>query len=131
MDGLDVQSRAVLRRIDRKAVTSLKMGDEVFAPHRLTGFRPAKLQYPPLDRGTTEVVIEAHHPERLSLRDVERLGHQRDGLLVDIAELMLEIVQDRQRRPWRRSPAFYQCSRQPCLEGRFRGHGDPPKDTRK
>ena len=98
------------------------MGDEVLAAHRLAGFRPAHLQHPPVDGAAPEVMVEADHAERLGPGDVERVRQQRDGVVVDIAELMLEIVQDRQRRSGRRSSAGDQFTREFNVESRPCGH---------
>ena len=45
-----------------------------------------------------EIVIETDDADRLRLRDVERGGDQRDRGVVDVAEALLQIVQDRQHR---------------------------------
>ena len=98
IDRFDVKARMVVLVVDLDPVTEVKVRNEVFASHGLTGFGAAKLQHPAVDRRAAEIVIEADHAERFGSRDVERVGDQRNGGVVDVAELLLQIVQDRQRR---------------------------------
>jgi hypothetical protein len=103
-----------------------KMGNEVFASHGLTGFGAAELQDSPVDRRTAEIMVEADDAERLGSRDVERVGDQRDDGVVNIPELLLQFVENRERRPWRRTLAIDQGSRQINIEGRSAGQDIPP-----
>src|ERR1700691_2197395 len=88
------------------------MGNEVFASHGLTGFGAAKFQDPAVNRRTAEIVVETDDAEGFSSRDVERIGDQRDGGVVDIAELLQQIVEDRQRGARQRPLAIDQRSGQ-------------------
>src|SRR5208282_42485 len=108
-------------------MAGLEMGDEGLATHCLTGFRAAELQHPAVERSPAEVVIKTDDAKRLRARYVERVGHQRDGRIVDIAELMLEVVQDRQRRARQRSLTINDFLRQSWVERRSGGHRNPPE----
>jgi hypothetical protein len=92
VDRFDVKIAAAVSAIDQDAVTGLKMGNEFFAPHGLTGFGAAKLQHSAVDRQATEIMIKAHHAQRLRFRDIEGIGHQRDSSVVYIAKPLLQIV---------------------------------------
>ena len=49
IDRFDVKVSAVLRVVDLDSVLALKMGNEIFATHGLTGFGAAKLQHRAID----------------------------------------------------------------------------------
>ena len=83
--------------VDLDPVTEFKVRDEVLAAHGLTGFGATKLQHPAVDRRAVEIMIKADHAKRFGSRDVQRVGDQRDRGVVDVAELLLQIVQDWQR----------------------------------
>ena len=102
------------------------MGNEVFASHGLTGFGAAKLQHPAVNRRTAEIVVETDDAEGFGSRDVERVGDQRDGGVVDIAELLQQIVQDRQRRARQRPLAIDQRSGQINIKSRSARQLIPP-----
>ena len=98
------------------------MRDEFLAAHGLTGFGAAKLQHPAIDRRAAEIVIEADHAKGFGARDVQRIGDQRDGAIVDVAELLLQIVQNWQRRPAHVALTIDQRSRQIQIKGRSARH---------
>ncbi len=52
----------------------------------------------PAGRRLAKIVIKADDSMNLGARQVERLGDQRHRLTIDVAELFLQGVQDRQRR---------------------------------
>ena len=74
------------------------MRGQRIASGSLTGLGPAELERVPARRLTAEVVIEGHNAMHFGARDVERFGDQRFGSFVDVAELLLQRVQDRQQR---------------------------------
>jgi hypothetical protein len=47
--------------------------------------------------------METDDPERFGPGDVEHARDERDGRVIDVPELMLEIVEDRNRRTRRRA----------------------------
>ena len=112
--------------VDLDPVTEFKMRNEVFAPHGLTGFGAAKLKRPAIDRRAVKIVIKADHAERFGARDIQRVGDQRDRGVVDIAKLLLQIVQDRQRSAWRVALSVDERLRQRQIKGRSAGHNYPP-----
>ncbi len=75
-----------------------QMFDQPLAAHRLAGLSAADLQHVPAGGGAAEVVVEGDDAVHLGPRHVERLRHQRDRRLVDIAETFLQRVQHRQHR---------------------------------
>src|SRR5271166_1871751 len=118
---------ARLRVINRNAVAGFEMLDQILAAHRLARFGAAEFHDPSSDGRASEIVIEADDAESFRPGNVERIRHQADGGSVDIAELILEIVQNRQRRAGRRALAVDYFLREFHIERRFGGHGDPPK----
>jgi hypothetical protein len=65
---------------------------------RLACFRPAELEYVPARRRVAEVVIEGDDAMELGPRAVERSGDERLGGLVDVAEFVLQGLQNGQQR---------------------------------
>ena len=74
------------------------MRDKRVAASRLAGFGAAQLEDVPAGRRAAEIVIEADDAVDLGAGDIESLGDQRLGGFVDIAEFLLQSVQDRQQR---------------------------------
>ena len=68
------------------------------AAGRLAGFGAAQLEHMAAGRRAAEVVIEGDDAVHFGARDVQRLGDQRLGRFIDVAELLLQGVQDRQQR---------------------------------
>ena len=68
------------------------------AAGRLAGLGAAQLEHMPPGRSAAEVVVEGDHAVHLGAGEVQGLGDQRLGGFVDIAELLLQGVQDRQQR---------------------------------
>ena len=50
-------------------------------------------------RRAAEIVVEGDDAVDLGARQIERLGDQRHGRFGDVAERLLQGVQDRQQRP--------------------------------
>jgi hypothetical protein len=71
---------------------------EIVTAHGLAGFRAAKLENVTTRRCAAEVVIEGHDPMHLRARQVERVRHQRHGLLGHVAEGLLQRMEDWKRR---------------------------------
>src|ERR1700722_15758990 len=112
--------------VELKPVAKFKMRNKIFAPHRLTGFSATKLQHPAVNRRAVEIVIKADHAKRFGSRDIQRVGNQRDRGVVDVAELLLQIVQDRQRGAWRVALTINERLRQTQIKGRSAGHNILP-----
>jgi hypothetical protein len=74
------------------------MQGQRIASGRLAGLGPAEPEHMPARRLSAEVVIEGHDAVHLGARDVQRFGDQRLGGFLDIAELLLQRVEDRQKR---------------------------------
>ena len=68
------------------------------AAGRLAGLGAAEFEHVPAGRLAAEVVIKGDDAVHLGAGDVQRLGDQRLGSLVDVAELVLQSVQNRQQR---------------------------------
>ena len=71
-----------------------------FHPARLASLCPAQLHCGARVRFGGEIVVETHHPVNLGPAEVQRCGDLRLGFPVDAAECRLDIVQDRQQRPF-------------------------------
>ncbi len=96
IDGLDDERRARVGVVDLDAVRVAEVRDQVLAAERLTGFRAAELERRPVDRRASEIVVEAHHAQDFGLGEIERLRDRGYRGVVDIAEALLQGVQDRQ-----------------------------------
>ena len=48
--------------------------------------------------GVPEIVIETDDAVHFGVGDIERVGDQRDGGLIDVSELFLQCMQNRQQR---------------------------------
>ena len=68
------------------------------AAHRLAGLSTAQFQHMPARRMIAVIVIECDNTMHLGARYVQRLGNQRQSLLRHIAELALQLVQNRKER---------------------------------
>ena len=74
------------------------MRGERIAAGRLAGFGAAQLEHMAAGRLAAEVMIEGDDPMHLGAGDIQGLGNQRFGRFVDVAELLLQGVQNRQQR---------------------------------
>ena len=83
---------------DRDAQPCLGMRGQRIAAGRLAGLGAAELEHVPAGRRAPEVMVEGDDAVHLGAGDVQRLGDHRLGGFVDIAELLLQSVQDRQQR---------------------------------
>ena len=108
--------------VDLDPVTEFKVRDEVLAPHGLTGFGATKLQHPAIKRRAVEIMIKADHAKRFGARDVQRICDEGDYAIIDVAELLLQIVQDWQRGAWRVALTVDERLRQREIKGRSAGH---------
>src|SRR5262249_25644464 len=70
----------------------------LISARRLAGLGAAELEYVTSGRRAADVVIEGGDPVPLGTRDIERMRDQRLGRRVDVTELLLERMQDRQQR---------------------------------
>ena len=82
----------------RDAEPGLRARGERVAARRLAGFGAAELEHVAAGRLAAEVMIEGDDAMDLGAREVERRRDQGHGGLGDIAELLLQRVQDRQHR---------------------------------
>ncbi len=69
----------------------------LLAAHGLAGFGAAHLQNMASGRGAAKIVIEADDAVHFGVRKIERAGDQRNRGLIDVAELFLQCVQNRQQ----------------------------------
>jgi hypothetical protein len=83
------------------------------AAHRLAGFGTTELEDMPACRMVAIVMIEGHHTMDFGAGKIERAGNQRQRILRHIAELLLDPVQDREKRAFHRFHAVDNggCSR--------------------
>ena len=68
------------------------MGTDGVGANRLTGFRPAQMQYVPAGGLPPEFVIERDNAVHLGPGDVQRRGDQRFGLQRNAAERCLQFM---------------------------------------
>ena len=73
------------------------MAAERLRVHRLTGLGAADLDVVPAARRAAELVIESQHAIDFGARAIERVGDHRERQVGDVAELMLQIVEDLQQ----------------------------------
>src|SRR5258708_7149089 len=71
--------------------------DGVFAAHGLARFRAAQLQQVTARRLIAEIVIKSDDAVDVGVRQVQSFRDQRDGSLIDVSELFLQRVQNRQK----------------------------------
>ena len=74
------------------------MLDHPVAAHGLAGFRAAHLEDVAAGGCMPEIVVKTDDPVHFGLRNIQRVGDQGDGSLVDIAEFLLQCMQNRQKR---------------------------------
>ena len=80
----------------------------------------------PAGRCAAEIVVEGDDAVHLGARQVQRLGDQRHRLAVDVAELLLDGVQDRQQRARHRLPGGNDAAGGLGIPGRVRMNGYSP-----
>ncbi len=80
----------------------LHCGNQGLHPARLTGLGAAQLHHWARVRRGTEIVIETDHAVDLGAGQVKRVRDHALRLAIDAAERGLDIVQDRQQRPFAR-----------------------------
>jgi hypothetical protein len=83
---------------ERDPETGLGTRRKRIPARRLARFRAAQLDDVPPRRGATEVMVEGDDAVDFRPRAVKRLGNEPLRRLVDVAELLLQRVQDRQQR---------------------------------
>ena len=74
------------------------MRGQRIAAGRLAGLGPAQFEHVPAGRLAAEVMIKGDDAVHFGPGDIQRLGDQRLGGRIDVAELLLQRVQDRQQR---------------------------------
>src|SRR5271163_5010376 len=121
IDGLDAE-RSARRPIDLEAVGASEVGDKILAAERLTGFGAAEFENRAVGRLGSKIMIEADNADRLGLGDVERLGDEGDRGAVDVAETLLQIMQDRQHGSGFAAPSIDQRARLLITPGRLAQH---------
>jgi hypothetical protein len=77
---------------------ALEVGGHGIAAHRLAGFGLAQFQHMPTRRLLAIVMIEGDDAVDFRAGDVQTRRDRRQGLLRHMAELFLNLVQDRQQR---------------------------------
>ena len=97
IDGLDVE-RPRATGVDVKPVRLLQMRDQSSQPSAWQDSARQSFSTATVDRFPAKIVVEADDAERLRFGDVERLRDQRNRRGVDVAEALLQFVQDRQHR---------------------------------
>ena len=122
VNRFDVEARMVVVVADLDPVTKFQVRDEVLAAHRLTGFGATKLQDPAVNRRAVKVVIKTDHAERFGFRDVKRISDEGNDAIIDVAKLLLQIVQDWQHGAWRVALPVDQRLRQIQIKGRSARH---------
>ena len=89
----------VMRRLAQmNTERAFQPADQILATHALTGFRAANLDDMPSGGFAAKIVIEADHAMHFSAREIENLRNQPNGRVADIAEMLIQGVQDRQQR---------------------------------
>ena len=68
------------------------------AAGRLAGLGAAQLEHMAAGGRAAEVMIKGDDPVHLGAGEIQRLGNQRLGRFVDVAERLLQGVQNRQQR---------------------------------
>ena len=89
------------RVAERDAEPRLGARGERVAAGRLAGFGAAQLEHVAAGRLAAEIVVEGDDAMHFGARDIQRFGDQRLGGFVDVAELLLQGVQDRQQRAFK------------------------------
>ena len=84
--------------IDRDALLVFEVVDEVFAAHGLAGLGAAEFDHALASGSLAEVVVKGDCAVNFGLGHIERVRDHRHGALVDIAERVLQRMEDRQRR---------------------------------
>ncbi len=102
------------------------MFGEAFGAARLAGFGPAQFDRPAHRRLALEIVIEGNGPEHFRARNIQGFGDQGDGAGVDIAELFLQRVKDRQHRAFQPGAFLDQFAGEILVPGDVSGHANPP-----
>src|SRR5262249_33766981 len=100
VDRLDGDAAVGRGLAELDAEPPLRASGKVVTAHGLAGFRPAELENVTARRCAAEVVIEGNDPMHLRARKVERLRHQRLSLLRDVAEFLLQSMENWQGRAW-------------------------------
>jgi hypothetical protein len=80
-----------------------------------------------INRRAVKVVIKADHAKRLSARDVQGVRNEGNDTIVDVAKLLLQIVQNWQRRARDVPLAIDQRPRQIQIKGRSARHDILPE----
>ncbi len=91
--------------IGRRAMPiDAELGEKVLgqrlASHALAGFAAAKLQDMAAGGLAAEIMVECNNAVHFGAAEVQRFGDERRGGLVDMAELMLQGMKNRQHGPF-------------------------------
>ena len=73
------------------------MPDHGLATHGLAGFGAANFQTVTAGGLAAKIVVEAQHAVDFGVGEVQGAGDERDGGFIDVAELVLQGVEDRQQ----------------------------------
>src|SRR5262249_49851096 len=98
IDGLERHTPIRRRFTELDAKRAFEPFGKRFASHALAGFGPADLDHVPAVRLPAEVVIEADHALHVGTREVQHIGNDDDGLVVDMAETVIDRMQDWEQR---------------------------------
>ena len=127
--------RAIGRGVaERDPGLGLGVGGERVATGRLARLGAAELQDVPGRRSPPEVVVEGDDAVHFRAREVQDLGDEPDCLAVDVAELVLQRVQDRQERTRHRSPGSDDAARRLDVPWRIPAQplvSDPGRSSRR
>jgi len=104
--------------LDRDALRLPRVLEQGLGAVGLARLRAAYAHDRAVGRFLAEVVVEAEHAVHVGAREVQLLGEYRYHRPVDVAELRLDVVQDRQQR----APVAAVCGhRRPRRQGEGRG----------